>query len=137
MSRRAVLGADAEIDAEAIVIPLASDADILADLRAGSARRLLEKILDGFRCRHRWDLVIPHPSAWSQWDFVSYRTQMPDLGVFRRRIANTIQCSKCGVEVDTSDWDDVVRFVEIGRRYYWTSKVYFELLVQDANKHDA
>jgi len=124
------------IDAEAIVIPLSADTDILDDFRASAPRRLLNKILDVISCRHRWDLVIPHPDAWNRWDFVNYRTQAPDIGVFRKRIANTLSCSKCDHRMDVSDWDsDMVRFFRIGRQYYWVSSVYFELMVLAANKH--
>ena len=122
------------IDAEAIVIPLSADTEIIADLRAGMMRRLLNKILDGFRCRHRWDLVVPHPDSWSRWDFVSYRTMMPDVGVFRRRVANTLCCEKCGSSLDVSDWDETVKFVEIGRRYFWISQVYFDILTAPTDK---
>jgi hypothetical protein len=123
---------------EAIVIPLASDDEIVADLHTGSLRRLLNKALDAFACMHRWDLVIPSPESWSRWDFVCYRTQAPDLGVFRSRVANRLSCAKCGCGVDVSGWagdigrgwsDGVYYGAKLYRQYRWMSKVYFEMMV--------
>lgn len=119
-----------------LVIPLAADEDILADLHATNVRRLLDKILDVFTCRHRWDLVLPSPDGWSRWDFVNYRTMMPDISVFRRRIANTLQCDKCGECMDVSSWEeDAARYFTIGRRYLWVSRIYFELMASRPNIH--
>lgn len=121
---------------EALVIPLAADEDILAELRATNVRRLLDKVLDAFACRHRWDLVLPHPEKWNRWDFVNYRTLMPDISVFRRRVANQLQCDKCGECVDVSSWEeDAARYFVMGRRYLWVSRVYFELMAANNDNH--
>lgn len=128
---------------ETLVIPLASDDEIVADLHAGSIRRLLNKALDAFACMHKWDLVIPSPESWSRWDFVCYRTQAPDLGVFRSRVANRLCCAKCGFGIDVSGWagdgapgwvDDVYFGADLYMQYRWTSKVYFHMMVlRDCN----